>query len=47
MNFWKTYNNIIGFLVPDWLFKWLKKHPFTPLLIILVLYIINFVAGLV
>lgn len=47
MSFWKTYKKIVDFLVPDWLFKWLKKYPYGPLIIVIALYIINLLAPLV
>lgn len=35
---WYILRKTINFLVPDWLFNFLKKHPFLPLIIILLLY---------
>lgn len=41
MNLWKFIQKISDFVIPDWLFRWLKKHPFMPLIIVLSLYVIT------
>ena len=38
---WYIIKKTTDFLVPNWLFNWLKKHPFLPLIIVLLLYVGN------
>lgn len=35
---WFYLAAIVNFLVPIWLFEWLKKNPFKPLIVVLILY---------
>lgn len=38
---WFYLSAIVNFLVPNWLFEWLKKNPFKPLIIVLILYLLS------
>jgi len=38
---WYYLAALVNFLVPIWLFNWLKKNPYKPLVIVLLLYTFN------
>lgn len=41
MTVWKLISKINNTLVPAWLFKFLKKHPFYPIVAVVILYFGN------
>jgi hypothetical protein len=41
MKFWKILSQIINFIIPTWLFHFLQKYPWVPLLIVTMVYMIN------
>ena len=41
MAIWKAISKVSNFLVPNWLFNGLKKYPWLPLIIVIILYVGN------